>query len=73
MRWKLTAFMKLSYTDWLVSFLYQRVLPHARHDGQSIRDKFTERYTVPSAINKPKQKPVASSWTAELEPLKKAI
>lgn len=65
--------MKLTYTDWLVSFLYQRALPHARHEGQSIHDKFTEGCTVPSAINKPEQTPGASAWTAELEPLKKAI
>lgn len=73
MKRKLTAFLKLSLYDWLVSFLYQTVLPDAGHDGQSIRDKFTKGHTVPLVINKPKQKAVASSWTAELEPLKKAI
>lgn len=28
--------------DWLVRFLYQTVLPHARHDGRSIHDRFTK-------------------------------
>lgn len=31
--------------DWLVSFLYQTVLSHARHDGKSIHDKFTKGYS----------------------------
>lgn len=32
--------------DWLVCFLYQTVLPHARHEGKSIHDKFTKAYTA---------------------------
>lgn len=38
--------------DWLVCFLHQTVLPHARHDGKSIHDKFTKGYTATSVINK---------------------
>lgn len=59
--------------DWLGCFLYQRVLPHARHDGKSIHDKFTQGYAATFVINKLEQQLVASSCTAELKLLKKAI